>query len=251
MKYSKEELMVVTGAREIKDYDKVLVGIGLPMACAILAKLTHAPHSVIFFENGVVDPKSTDYGVGLADLKAWSGASYYTGTLEVMGYMLHGGKFDVGFVGVLEVDMYGNVNSTIVEVNGKPRHFTGSGGGNDIVSLARKIIVITRHEKRKIKEKVFYVTSPGYIGGRDRREVGLRGGDIVVITDMAVLKFNKNKGRMDVVSIHPGIKIEEVINNTGFPLEIPSDVPTTPEPTEHELKVLREKVPATLYSKSL
>lgn len=249
MKYSKEELMVVTGAREIRDYDKVLVGIGLPMACAILAKLTHAPRSVIFFENGVVDPKSTDYGVGLADLKAWSGASYYTGALEVMGFMLHGGKFDVGFVGVLEVDMHGNVNSSIVEVNGKPRHFTGSGGGNDIVSLAKKIIIITRHEKRKIKEKVYYVTSPGYIGGLDRKGLGLRGGDIIVITDMAVLKFNKDKRRMDVASVHPGVKIEDIINNTGFSLEIPSNVPVTPEPTEYELKVLRERVPASLYSK--
>lgn len=249
MKYSPEELMVVTGAREIRDGDNVLVGIGLPMACAILAKKTHAPRATIFFENGVVNPESTDYGVGLADLKAWAGSSYFTGAVEVLGFMLQGGRIDVGFVGVLEVDMYGNVNSSLVSIGGKLKHFTGSGGGNDIVSSARKVVVITRHERRKLPERVFFVTSAGYVSGMDRSAVGIRGGDIVVITDMAVLRFDRVKRRMSISSIHPGLSVEEVVSNTGFHVELPESVPTTPEPTDYELRTLREKIPKALYAK--
>ncbi|MEM0014706.1 MAG: CoA-transferase [Zestosphaera sp.] len=249
MKYVPEELMVVTGAREIKDHYNVLVGLGLPMACAILAKKTHAPRATIFFENGVVNPDSTDYGVGLADLKAWSMSAYFTNAVEVLGYMLQGGKIDVGFVGVLEIDMHGNVNSSIVESEGRKRHFTGSGGGNDIVSSAGKVIIIMRHQKRKLKERVYFITSPGYVGGRDRAELGIRGGDIMVITDMAVLKFDRVRRKMSLVSVHPGITVEEVISNTGFTLDVPEKVVTTPEPSDYELKVLRERIPRSLYAK--
>ncbi|MEM0065373.1 MAG: CoA-transferase [Zestosphaera sp.] len=249
MRYTPEELMVVTGAREIRDGDNVLVGIGLPMACAILAKKTHAPRANIFFENGVVNPESTDYGVGLADLKAWAGSSYFTGAVEVLGFMLQGGRIDVGFIGVLEVDMYGNANSSLINAGGKLRHFTGSGGGNDIVSSARKVIVVTRHEKRKLPERVFFITSPGYVNGMDRATLGIRGGDIIVITNMAVLRFDKMKRRMTISSVHPGITVEEVIDNTGFPVELPEKVASTPEPTDSELRILREKIPKSLYAR--
>lgn len=249
MRYTPEELMVVTGAREIRDGQNILVGIGLPMACAILAKKTHAPRATIFFENGVVNPESTDYGVGLADLKAWAGSAYFTGAVEVLGYMLQGGKIDVGFVGALEVDEYGNINSSIVESEGRKRHFTGSGGGNDIVSSAKKIIVVMRHQRRKLRERVYFITSPGYVGGRNREELGIRGGDIIVITDLAVLKFDKERRRMTLASVHPGIEIKEVVSNTGFALDIPEKINTTPEPTEYELEVLRDKIPRSLYTK--
>ena len=102
-------------------------------------------------------------------MKARSGASYYTGTLEVTGFVIHGGKFDVVFIGALEVGTYGNANSTIVEVNGKQRRFTES-GRNDIVSLAKKTVIMARREKRKIKERLYYVTSPGYVSGKDGGE---------------------------------------------------------------------------------
>jgi len=249
MKYKPEELMVVAGAREIKDGNNVIVGIGLPMASAILAKLTHAPRATIFFENGVVNPNSTDYGVGLADLKAWAGSEYFTGAVEVLGFMLQGGRFDVGFLGALEVDIYGNVNSSLVEVEGRKRHFTGSGGGNDIASSAKKVVIIMRHQKRKLRERVYFITSPGYVDGRDRREFGLRSNEIVVITDMAVFRLDKNKKRLVLESIHPGIKLEEVISNTGFRIDIPEKIQLTPEPSEYELKMLREKVPRSLYAK--
>lgn len=250
LSYKPEELMVVTAAKYIKNRQNVLVGIGLPMAAAILAKLTHAPKANIFFELGVVNPHSTDYGVGLADLKAWRGAEFFTSALDVLGMTLQRGLIDVGFVGVLEVDSYSNINSTLVKLEGgKIKHFTGSGGGNDIVSLAKKIVVVTYLQKRKFPKEVAFVTSPGYPKGYERHKAGLRGGDIEIVTDKAVLAFDKSVGRLGIKSIHPGVSLEEVLNNVGFELYVPQKILTTEPPTEYELKVLREKVPRSLYAR--
>lgn len=250
VKYSTEELMVVTGARKIRDGNNVMVGIGLPMASAILAKKTHAPNANIFLELGVLNPNSSDFGVGLADIKAWQGAELLTSALDVLGMLLHSGKIDVGFLGALEVDELGNINTTQVELErGKIKHFTGSGGGNDIASLAKRIVVVMRHQKRKLRKKVSYITSPGYIDGKERQEAGLRGGDIEIVTDMAVFKFNKKIKKMTISSIHSGVNLDDVVENTGFQFVIPPKVDITPEPTESELKILRDEIPREIYTK--
>jgi len=250
LNYRPEEMMVITAARYIKNKQNVLVGLGLPMAASILAQLTHAPKANIFFELGVVNPHSSDYGVGLADLKAWRGTELYTSALDVLGMTLHRGLIDIGFVGVLEVDAYSNINSSLVRLEGgKVKHFTGSGGGNDIVSLAKKIIVVTYLQKRKFPKEVAFITSPGYPNGRERHEAGLRGGDIEIVTDKAVLAFDKGARKLGIKSIHPGVSLDEVLNNVGFELAVPSKVPVTEPPTEFELKVLREKVPRSLYAR--
>lgn len=247
--FSPEELMVVEGARRIRDGSNVIVGIGLPMASAILAKKMHAPRANIFFELGVVNPMSSDYGVGLADIKAWQGADAFMGALEVLGFMLQGGRIDVGFLGALEVDQFGNINTTQVKVDSRIKHFTGSGGGNDIASLAKKTIVIMKHQKRKFPKAVAYITSPGYVNSKERREMGIRGGDIEVITDLAVLRFDKNIGKLTILSVHPGVSLDDVVQNTGFELELAEDIPPTPEPTQLELEVLRNEIPRELYAR--
>jgi glutaconate CoA-transferase subunit B len=63
----------------------------------------------------------------------------------MLGTVLHKGLVDVGFLSGLEIDAYGNLNTTLLgDPQGKFRHFTGSGGGNDIASCARRTIVIIR-----------------------------------------------------------------------------------------------------------
>jgi acyl CoA:acetate/3-ketoacid CoA transferase beta subunit len=100
-----------------------------------------------------------------------------------------------------------------------------------------------RHEKRKLPLAVTHLTSPGFVGGRSRQELNLRGGGPSrVITDMAVLGFDAKTHAMSVISLHPGIRVEDLMENTGFPLHIPKDVPTTPLPSPEELRLLREEI---------
>ena len=63
-----------------------------------------------------------------------------------------------------------------------------------------------------------------------------------MITDMGVLGFDAKTHSMSVLSLHPGIRVEELVENTGFPLHIPSDIPTTPLPSGEELRLLREEI---------
>ncbi len=148
--------------------------------------------------------------------------------------------------------MYGNLNSTLIDLpGGGIRHFTGSGGGNDIASLAKKTLVIMPHQKRKFPPKVRYITSPGYLqGGSSRRDAGLKGGGPEkIITDKAVLGFDEKSKRMKLISVHPGVDIEDVVENTGFELVI-EKVETTETPKDNEIKLLREVIdPLRMYIK--
>lgn len=191
-----------------------------------------------------MNPAPRDTPVGLADSRIFYRATCWSGFLDVMGMNLHRGVVDAGFLGALELDRYGNVNTTLLkEESGKIRYVNGSAGGNDVASLAKRVIVIMRHEKRKLPLAVAHLTSPGFVGGRSREELNLRGGGPSrVITDMAVLGFDAKTHAVSLLSLHPGIRLEELVENTGFPLHIPNDIPTTPLPSAEELRLLREEI---------
>jgi len=188
---------------------------------------------------GVIDAQpGGEPNVGSADPRLWRGAVSFRGMLDVMGMMLQRGRVDVGFLGALEVDRYGNINSTeVLTPEGKPRRFGGSGGGNDIASHARRVIIVCRHGRQKIVDRVRYLTSPGHVGPEGRLLPG--GGPHRVVTDKAVLGFNA-RGELSVVSMHGGVTREELIAETGCELEFPPDLPATPPPSEEELRLIRE-----------
>jgi glutaconate CoA-transferase subunit B len=242
--YTSGELMAVAGAHIIKDGDIVICGIGLSEICTFLAIHTHAPRAKVLMEQGVVEPKPIHSSMGLADPREWFGAKCFTDYLDVMGTTLQRGLVDVGILGGLEVDKFGNLNSTLIGTYSKPeRYFTGSGGANDIASLAKKFVVIMRpHEKRKFPEKVAFITSPGYLSGRSaRKKAGLRGGGpYMVITDLAVLGFDGKTGQMKLLAINPKVTVEEVQEKSGFELITPKKVTTMTPPTIEEQKIIRE-----------
>jgi len=238
------EIMATAGARQLHDGEVVVVGLGLPEVASVLAKRTHAPRLTTMLEVGVMNPSPKDTPVGLPDSRSFYRATCWSGFLDVMGMNLHRGVVDVGFLGALELDRYGNINTTLVkDESGKIRYVNGSAGGNDVASLAKRVIVIMRHEKRKLPLSLAHLTSPGFVGGRSRQELSLRGGGPSrVITDMAVLGFDAKTHAMSLLSLHPGIRLEELVENTGFPLHIPDDIPTTPLPSTEELRLLREEI---------
>jgi glutaconate CoA-transferase subunit B len=249
--YTPFELMAVAGARELKDGEIVAVGLGLPMIASFLAKRTHAPNISILFELGVVDPEPVHTGVGLADPRVWYRAKILSSFVDMLGTVLHRGLVDVGFLGGLETDAYGNLNTTLIgDPRGKFRHFTGSGGANDLASNANRTIIIIRHEARKVNEAVAFITSPGYLGGGGEREAArLRGGPSRVITDKAILDFDPTSKHMRLESIHPGNTVEDVLAATGFTPIMPEHVPTTEPPTAEQVRLIREVIdPEGMYA---
>ena len=254
LEYTPFELMAAAGARELKDGEIVCVGLGLPIVATFLAKCTHAPNITILLELGVVDPEPIEVGVdGLSDPRIWYRAKSHTSFADMLGSVLHKGLVDVGFLGALEVDAYGNLNTTLLgDPKGKYRRFTGSGGGNDIASCSRRTIITIRHEVRKLNEVVSFITSPGYLrGGREREDAGLPGGPSRVITDKAVFGFHPQSKRMQLESIHPNTTLEEVLSNMNFKPIVPEELPFTATPTAEQIRLIREEIdPEKAYARS-
>ena len=245
IEYAPYELMVAAGARELKDGEIVVVGLGLPVIATFLAQRTHAPHITILLELGVADPEPLEVGVdGLSDPRIWYRAKAHTSFADMLGSVLHRGIVDVGFLGGLEIDAYGNLNTTLLgDPKGKFRRFTGSGGGNDVASNANRTVITIRHEARKLNEAVSFITSPGYLGGNDERQrAGLRGGPSRVITDKAVFGFDPVSKRMKLESIHPNTTLDEVLANMSFRPIVPDQVPFTEPPTAEQIRLIREEI---------
>jgi len=245
LEYSTNELMAVAGSHELEDGKVIAVGIGLPQIASVLAKHTHAPNATLILEIGAISPVPVSSGVGIADPRLWYRSTCLTSFVHVLGMGLHRGLIDYGFLGALEMDMYGNVNTTLVyRDDGSMRHFVGSGGANDFASLSNHMIIMMRHDKRKFPEKVKYITCPGFLtGGNSRVEAGLKGGGpLKVITNLGVMGFDDETKRMNIVSVHPGVTVEKIQENTGFELLVPDTVGETTEPTVEELRLIREEI---------
>ena len=250
MEFTPSELMAVSGARELEDRQVVAVGIGLPMVAAFLAKRTHAPNMTVLFELGVIDSEPVHTGVGLADPRVWYRAKALSSFVDILGAVLHHGRVDIGFLGGLEIDVYGNLNTTMVgDPKGKFRHMVGSGGANDIASCAKRTVIIMRQEERKFRESISFITSPGYVkGGSSRKEAGLSGGPSRVITDKAIYGFDPESKRMMLTSIHPGNTLQDVLSTLGFLPILPEKIPWTEPPSSEQLQLIREVIdPTQMY----
>jgi glutaconate CoA-transferase subunit B len=222
----------------------------LPVVASFLAKQTHAPNMTMLFELGVIDSEPIHAGVGLADPRVWYRAKVLSSFVDILGSILHKGRVDVGFLGGLETDQYGNLNTTLIgDPRGKFRHMVGSGGANDIASSAKRNIIIMRHDARKLKKTISFVTSTGYVtGGESRAKAGLSGGPSRVITDKAIFGFHPETKQMMLRSIHPGNTIEDVVGTMGFAPVVPKDVPYTEPPEKEQLRIIREVIdPRKMY----
>ena len=238
--YSVQELMIVAAAREIHDGEVVFVGMRLPITAFGVARLTHAPNAVGLFESGVVRYEPADgmlYTMG--DNANQLNAAWTSGLIPVMSH-LQRGRVDAGFIGGAEIDRFGNINTSYIgDFNAPTTKLPGSGGAADIAAMSKRTLAIMNHEKRRLVERVDYITSPGYLdGGKTRQEAGLNGGPAAVITDRAILRPNGDNNELHLASCHPGHSIDDIREHTGWDLGVIPDVTETPPPTEDELTAL-------------
>jgi len=241
--YSTQELMIIASAREIKDYERIFVGMRLPITAYGVARLTHAPNAVGLFESGVARYKPADGMLyTMIDAPNQLGAAWTCGMIQIMG-MLSGGRVHAGFIGGAEIDKFGNINTSYIGGYENPKvKLPGSGGAADIAAMAERLIAIMNHEKHRLVDRVEYITSPGFLDGGDARQrAGLPGaGPAAVITDRAILRPHGASNELHLSNIHPGHTQSEIIENTGWDLKIAPDVSETPEPTSAEMEALHQ-----------
>jgi glutaconate CoA-transferase subunit B len=246
------EMMASAGARLLEDKKVVVCGTGIPMLSALLAQKTHAPNVVIVFEAGGIGPQPPTLPISVGDSRTFYRA-LLAGSMDDAMSALQTGYVDYGFLGVGQIDKFGNINSTCIGPHDNMKvSFPGSGGANDIGSLAWKTIIVTgQHDKRRFVEKLDFCTTPGYLSGQGAREAaGLPRdtGPYRVITNLAVMGFDSKTKEMTLLSTHPGVTVQQVVDNTGFKLIVPSKVGVTEAPKREEVRILREEIdPAQIF----
>jgi len=249
--YNSMELMICVAARFMENGCCTVVGTGAPCAAAMLAQKTTAPDMLILFEAGGVAPLLPTMPVSVGDSRTTWKALMASSMTETMS-LTSRGMADYAFLGGAQIDMYGNLNSTMIGSDyHKPKvRLPGSGGANDLASNCWRTMVITPHEKRRFVEKVDFITSPGYLdGGNTRYDAGLPPGTgpYKIITNLAIMGFDNPDHRMEIESLSHGVTVEEVRKNTGFELLAKKDVHETDPPSADMLKILREHVDPERY----
>jgi len=245
MDYNPREMMAVAAAREIRDGEIVFCGTGISMLAAMAAKHISAPRSVIFFETGAIDSLLEEIPLAVADSRVMYHTALNGGLADAFATMQNRftGSRVVGILGAAQIDPYGNLNSTVIGDYDRPRRrFSGSGGACDVASFVGRTIIFMRQVKGRFVEKLDYLTSPGYLDGRNgRRKAGLRpGGPELVITDKAVFRFDEETKRMYLAGYYSGVDMDEILETVDFSLDCRRAVPV-PEATGKELLILREK----------
>jgi glutaconate CoA-transferase subunit B len=250
MNYTPRELMVAAAARQIRDGDKVFVGMRLPLLGFAVAKETHAPNAIGIFENGVIrDWPALESIFTMSDPPNIAGALCCGGLNDVM-YLLQSGRVDLGFIGGAEIDRFGNLNTHWVEDSGERTRLPGSGGAADIATMAKRTIIIMNHQKRRFVDKVQYVTSPGFGAGGDwRSRHGLSGGGPShAITTLGIWSFAGETHEMILDSYHPGVSVEQIRQETGWPVRLSRELRETAAPSREELAAVRKYDPKGVWT---
>ena len=249
MTYAKEfstiELMAATVARQIRNDDVVLIGVGLPLVAGVIAVATHAPDAILIYEGGGIGARTRRMVWTISDNSTTDNAI----AAAPMWRVLHDqqrGYVTLGIIGGAEIDRYGNLNSTVILGGDKtyawPKvRLAGSGGANDIASSAGRTVIMMRLQQGKFVNKLHYITSPGYLAGPGAREkAGLLGkGPAVVITEKCVFGFDDETKEMFLQKIYPGVKVEDIKKLVEWDLKIAANVEETEPPTEEQIRIMK------------
>lgn len=244
--YNPTELLICVAARQMPDSITAFIGTGIPMLAASLAQKMHAPNLVPIFEFGGTGALLERLPRAVGESRTFYRAVAASGICDIMETAARG-FIDYGFLGGAQIDQYGNLNSTIIgPLHHPPRvRLPGSGGANDVGSLCWRTIIIMRHDRLRFVPKVDFVTTPGYLSGPGaREEAGLPPGTgpYRVVSTLGLLDFEPETKRMRLIAVHPGVTVDQVLENTGFELLVADVVGQNDPPTAEELRLLREEI---------
>jgi glutaconate CoA-transferase subunit B len=233
------EMMNVAAARELRDGDVCLVGVGPPNLAANLARRTHAPNCRLVYESGAIDAKPRRLPLSIGDDDLAATATAVVSVPEMFNYWVGAGRIDVGFLGAAQIDRYGNINTTVIGEHTDPTtRLPGAGGAPEIAAAAGRVIVIVKQSPRTFVEQVDFVTSVGYgPTGRERQARGA--GPTLVITDHGVLEPDPETNELTLTRLHPGVTVEQARQATGWQLKVADSIKPVDPPTDTELTALR------------
>lgn len=246
------ELMIVAAAEAWRDNGEVLAsGMGvLPRLGASLAKMTFAPEILMTDSESCLVEEPVPLGPRGDYQPVYSGWMPFRRVFDlVWGGKRHAmvmptqidrwGQSNISFIG----DDYNKPKVQMIGVRGLP--------GNSI-NHPNSLMVHSHNKRVFVDGEVDMVSSVGTNPERwpenvrrDFAEFGL------IVTDLCVLDFKGPQQALRVKSLHPGVSFEEVQAATGFELHREDDIPTTTEPTEEQLEIIRRLDPHNLRAKMI
>ncbi|TDD83343.1 3-oxoadipate--succinyl-CoA transferase subunit B [Saccharopolyspora karakumensis] len=244
MSITSSELLASVASRELAGANTVFAGIGLPTLAVSLAQRTVAPDVEIVYESGVCGAHPDQLPETIADAVLITGSEAVLPMTALFGYVLQGGRIDVGFLGAAQIDRFGNLNSSVIGDWHSPAvRLPGSGGAMEVMANSGEVfVVMRRHDPRSFTTELDFCTSPG----PDRAladGIRPRGKGVTrVITDLGILARDGAGEELRLVATHPGVTAEQVREATGWDLQVADDLSTITPPTEAELHALRHEV---------
>jgi glutaconate CoA-transferase subunit B len=232
------ERLICVGARLLEDNKNYFAGGGLPQIAFTLAQRLYAPNITYVAEWGVIDARCGVPAMGGAEADRQAHAQL--------------GLMDYGLLAALQIDPYGNINSSFVggDFANPSRRFGGPGGATGIASCCWRTIYLTQLQARKFVEEIDHISSPGYLdgspGARERAGLPRGTGPYRVVTPEAIFGFDEETRRMKLISVAQDVTVDQVLENMSFEPVVAEKVDTIPEPSEADVSFLRNEVLATL-----
>ena len=210
--YTKQEMQAYAIAKNIQENQIVIVGTGLPLIGASLAKRVVCPSCHPIVESGLMDCDPVEVPRSVGDLRFMAHCAVQWPNIRFVGFeaneWLHGEERLIAFIGGAQIDPYGNVNSTCIgDYNNPKTRFTGSGGAN----------------------------------GRERAGLPGNRGPQMVVTDLGIMKFDEETKRMYLAYYYPFSSPEMVKENTGFDVDV-SRAKLMEGPSPEIIKLIREEI---------
>ncbi|MGJ3508803.1 CoA-transferase subunit beta [Enemella sp. A6] len=234
---TRAEYCVVACAEAFRDNGEILASAfgTIPAIGARLARETFSPD--LLLTDGEANTVRGTWAVGTSPEGPIEGWTPFRRIFD----LVWNGKRHVMMI-PSQIDAAGNMNISVIGDFQKPKAaLIGVRGGPGNTISHPTSYWVPKHGTRVFVEKVDMIAGVGYDSAEAAGKAASEFLDLrAVVTNLCVFHFVD--GRMQVKSLHPGVTAEEVEEATGFAIEVPADVPTTREPTEEELRLIREVI---------
>jgi len=230
---------------------------GPPLMALLLAKRMRASAVGYVVEEGAVAPDPT---FPLPRMMLGASRSHYRSVAWTSMNMVDAhaalGFMDYGLLAALQIDRFGNFNSTFIggTYEQPERRFGGPGGANEIASQCWRTIVMTKLQRRKFVNKLDFMSSPGYLdgssGARERAGLPANTGPWRVVTEEAMFDFDESTRQMRLMALAPWATAESVLAKMEFQPLVAGSLEEMNVPSDDELNIIRADIDPGGFSTS-
>src|SRR5579884_4083255 len=243
-----DELLAVTLAREYDNSSICSVGSVSPLAMVsyLLAKATHAPELIIIALNGsLIDIDAHPMSLTLAEPLEFGSAKVIWGADETYHWYYQQGRITHEVITVAQMDVRGRTNNAWVDAGGGKRvRLPGQGGMADVANLHQHFVLyLARHSRDRFVDSVRFCTATrGLLRDDERLRAGLKPGVVRLISDLGMFEIDPANGVFRLISLHPGVTLEQVKDNTGGDFLVADPLPQTTPPAAEQLRLIRRRI---------